>query len=56
MSPTKFIEVYGTFVAGIALFVFLLIFADNFASQANLLNVPKQGASSRSCGSASPSR
>ncbi|WP_168199111.1 ABC transporter permease [Pseudorhodobacter turbinis] len=36
------IEKYGTFFAGIALFVFLLIFADNFASVANLLNILKQ--------------
>ena len=42
MSLKSFIEVYGTFVAGIVLFVFLLIFADNFASTANLLNVLKQ--------------
>jgi ribose transport system permease protein len=42
MTIVKFIEVYGTFVAGIALFIFLLVFADNFASQANLLNVLKQ--------------
>lgn len=42
MSLKRFIEVYGTFVAGIVLFVFLLIFADNFASTANLLNVLKQ--------------
>lgn len=42
MSLKRFIEVYGTFVAGIVLFVLLLIFADNFASTANLLNVLKQ--------------
>jgi ribose transport system permease protein len=36
------VEVYGTFIAGLALFLFLLIFADNFASTANLLNVLKQ--------------
>ncbi len=36
------IETYGTFLAGIVLFMFLLIFADNFASTANLLNVLKQ--------------
>ncbi|AKI01859.1 monosaccharide ABC transporter membrane protein, CUT2 family [Hoeflea sp. IMCC20628] len=42
MSLKTLIEVYGTFFAGIVLFVFLLIFADNFASAANLLNVLKQ--------------
>lgn len=42
MSFKSFIEIYGTFLAGILLFVFLLIFADNFASTANLLNVLKQ--------------
>lgn len=42
MSLKSFIEVYGTLVAGISLFVFLLIFANNFASTANLLNVLKQ--------------
>ena len=38
----RFIEHYGTLVAGLALLVFLLIFANNFASPANLLNVLKQ--------------
>lgn len=42
MSPKIFIERYGTFVAGIALFFFMLAAADNFASTANLLNVLKQ--------------
>jgi len=42
MRLKSFIEIYGTFLAGIALFVFLLIFARNFASTANLLNVLKQ--------------
>ena len=38
----KIIEKYGTFLAGIGLFFFLVIFADNFASPANLLNILKQ--------------
>lgn len=42
MTLKRLIEVYGTFLAGIVLFVFLLVFADNFASTANLLNVLKQ--------------
>ena len=42
MSLKSVIEVYGTLLAGLALFVFLLIFADNFSSAANLLNVLKQ--------------
>lgn len=42
MRTIEIIEKYGTFIAGIALFIFLLIFADNFASPANLLNVLKQ--------------
>jgi len=42
MTISKGIEIYGTFAAGIVLFMFLLLFADNFASQANLLNVLKQ--------------
>lgn len=42
MTAKKIIEVYGTFLAGIALFVFLMLFANNFASTANLLNVLKQ--------------
>lgn len=42
MSPKRFIEVYGTLLAGMVLFVFLIIFADNFSSTANLLNVLKQ--------------
>ena len=42
MSMKRFIEVYGTFVAGIILFVFMFIFAKNFGSTANLLNVLKQ--------------
>ncbi|MEM6439516.1 MAG: ABC transporter permease [Pseudomonadota bacterium] len=35
------ISTYGTALAGLALFVFLLIFARNFAAPANLLNVLK---------------
>lgn len=42
MSLKRFIEVYGTLLAGMVLFVFLIIFADNFSSTANLLNVLKQ--------------
>lgn len=42
MSLKSVIEVYGTLLAGLALFVFLLVFADNFRSPANLLNVLKQ--------------
>lgn len=42
MSLKSFIEVYGTLLAGVSLFIFLLIFADNFSSTANLLNVLKQ--------------
>jgi ribose transport system permease protein len=42
MSLKRFIEVYGTLLAGIGLFVFLIVFADNFSSTANLLNVLKQ--------------
>lgn len=42
MSLKRFIEVYGTLLAGMLLFVFLIIFADNFSSTANLLNVLKQ--------------
>lgn len=42
MTLKKLVEVYGTFLAGIVLFLFLLSFAPNFASTANLLNVLKQ--------------
>jgi ribose transport system permease protein len=42
MSLKHFIEIYGTLLAGIVLFVFLIVFADNFSSTANLLNVLKQ--------------
>lgn len=42
MTVRHLIETYGTFFAGIVLFGFMLIFADNFASTANLLNVLKQ--------------
>lgn len=42
MSVRSIVEVYGTFLAGVLLFVLLLIFADNFGSVANLLNVLKQ--------------
>ncbi|UWR13412.1 ABC transporter permease [Sulfitobacter mediterraneus] len=42
MKPIEIIEKYGTFLAGVGLFVYLLIFADNFASTANLLNILKQ--------------
>ncbi|WP_158970863.1 ABC transporter permease [Chachezhania sediminis] len=38
----KLIETYGTALAGLALFVFLAIFANNFLSTANLFNVLKQ--------------
>ncbi|WP_414833962.1 ABC transporter permease [Afifella sp. YEN Y35] len=37
-----FIAKYGTALAGLLVFVFLLVFARNFASSANLLNVLKQ--------------
>jgi ribose transport system permease protein len=37
-----FIERYGTAIGGLLLFVFFLLFARNFASAANLLNVLKQ--------------
>jgi ribose transport system permease protein len=37
----RFIEVYGTAVAGLALIVFFMVFARNFASPQNLLNVAK---------------
>ena len=42
MTLIQVIEKFGTFLAGIALFIYLVIFADNFASTANLLNVLKQ--------------
>lgn len=42
MTAKRIVETYGTFLAGIAVFLFLLIFAPNFASTANLLNVLKQ--------------
>ena len=42
MTARGAVETYGTFLAGIVLFAFLMIFADNFASVANLLNVLKQ--------------
>jgi len=42
MSLKRFIEVYGTLLAGVLLFAFLIIFANNFSSTANLLNVLKQ--------------
>lgn len=42
MTMKRLIETFGTFIAGIALFIYLLIFADNFSSTANLLNILKQ--------------
>ncbi|MCB1339559.1 MAG: ABC transporter permease [Pseudooceanicola sp.] len=42
MNAKQIVETYGTFLAGVALFLFLLGFAPNFASAANLLNVLKQ--------------
>ncbi len=42
MNFKSLIEVYGTLLAGCCLFVFLLVFANNFSSAANLLNVLKQ--------------
>ena len=42
MTAKRVIEVYGTLIAGTVLFLFLLVFANNFASTANLLNVLKQ--------------
>ncbi|KGM49353.1 ABC transporter permease [Pseudooceanicola atlanticus] len=42
MSTRKVIEMYGTALAGLGLFVFLSIFANNFLSSANLFNVLKQ--------------
>ena len=42
MSTRVIIERYGTFLAGIALFIYLMIFANNFASAPNLLNILKQ--------------
>ena len=38
----RFVAAYGTALAGLALFVFLLLVARNFATTANLLNVLKQ--------------
>ena len=38
----RFVAAYGTALAGLALFVFLLLMARNFATAANLLNVLKQ--------------
>ncbi|SLN36368.1 ABC transporter permease [Oceanibacterium hippocampi] len=38
----SFVAKYGTALAGLAVLIFLVIFARNFASQANLLNVLKQ--------------
>ncbi len=38
----RFVAAYGTALAGLALFVFLLLMARNFATVANLLNVLKQ--------------
>jgi ribose transport system permease protein len=38
----EFVATYGTAVAGLVVFVFLLVFAQNFANPANLLNVLKQ--------------
>ena len=38
----RFMAAYGTALAGLALFVFLLLMARNFATAANLLNVLKQ--------------
>ena len=37
----RFVAAYGTALAGLALFVFLLLVARNFATAANLLNVLK---------------
>lgn len=42
MTRTLAIEKYGTLFAGLVLFAFLMVFAENFASTANLLNVLKQ--------------
>ena len=42
MNAKQIIEKYGTLLAGVAVFIFLAIFANNFASGANLLNVLKQ--------------
>lgn len=42
VTPGRVIERYGTALAGVLLVVFLVVFADNFASPANLLNVLKQ--------------
>jgi len=42
MSSRVIIERYGTFLAGLALFIYLMIFANNFASIPNLLNILKQ--------------
>ena len=42
MTKQQIIERYGTFFAGLALFIFLMIFANNFASLPNLLNILKQ--------------
>lgn len=38
----KIVETYGTAIAGLALFLFFLLFAKNFGNPANLLNVLKQ--------------
>ena len=42
MTTRQIIERYGTLFAGIALFIYLVIFANNFASVPNLLNILKQ--------------
>ncbi len=42
MTKRQIIERYGTFLAGVALFIYLMIFANNFASVPNLLNILKQ--------------
>jgi len=42
MSVRKLVEIYGTALAGVALFVFLSIFANNFLSTGNIFNVLKQ--------------
>jgi len=42
MTLIQVIEKYGTLFAGIAMFILLMLFAENFASVANLLNVLKQ--------------
>ncbi|WP_421850358.1 ABC transporter permease [Oricola sp.] len=42
MTTRRIIERYGTFLAGIALFIYLMMFAENFASVPNLLNILKQ--------------